>query len=274
MYFWCMICFPNAKINIGLNIIEKRADGFHNLESVFYPICWSDALEAVPSKEFQFASSGLIIPGDSDNNLIVKAYALIDSLRAEKSPISIHLHKVIPMGAGLGGGSADGAFALKLFNELLELGLSNRDLKNIAAQLGSDCPFFIDNKPVLAYDRGIFFKEIKLNLSGFYIVCVNPGVHISTTEAYNSILPKRPSEQLEELIKLPVEDWEGKVVNDFEKPMLMKYPVLNEVKKRMYATGASYVSMTGSGSTFYGIFRNEPQIKNQFEGMTVWEGRL
>ncbi len=269
-----MICFPNAKINIGLNVISKRPDGFHNLESVFYPISWKDALEALPAKRTEINFSGLSVPGNPSDNLVLKALTLLEQKSKQNLKANIHLHKVIPMGAGLGGGSADGAFALRLFNDLFELKIPLDELMELAAQLGSDCPFFVENRPVLAYDRGIFFREIDLSLNGYFIVCVNPGIHIGTAEAYSSIQPGKPSDMLADLIQLPVEQWEGRISNDFEKPMLQRYPLLRKVKDGLYELGAVYASMTGSGSTFYGLFKEEPNLTNEFETMTVWKGKL
>ncbi len=269
-----MLVFPNAKINIGLNITEKRTDGFHNIESVFYPIGWKDALEVIPSDKLDFQSTGLAIPGNADSNLIIKAFHLIKSLLNADQFAKIHLHKIIPMGAGLGGGSADGAFALKLFNETFQLSLSDNKLEEMAAELGSDCPFFIENKPVFCYDRGIKFQEIDLDLSSFFICLVNPEIHISTAEAYASISPQSPELSLKKLIKLPINEWQNQIVNDFEKPLSLKYPVLKEIKENLYNSGAIYASMTGSGSTVYGIFEKETHLKNLFPDYIVWEGKL
>ena len=269
-----MICFPNAKINIGLNITEKRPDGFHNLESVFYPVKWCDALEAVPANRFAFNSTGLEIPGKAENNLILKAFELLKPLAENKTDVHIHLHKVIPMGAGLGGGSADGAFALKLFNDLWNCRQNTSQLQEMAAKLGSDCPFFIENKPVFCYDRGIKFKTIELDLAGYHIVCINPGIHIGTAEAYGSITPSKPKESVINLIKEPVETWKGLITNDFEAPLSKKYPLIGELVKTLYQKGALYAAMTGSGSTVYGIYKEELNLKNQFPQYTVWEGKL
>ncbi|MGR3810492.1 4-(cytidine 5'-diphospho)-2-C-methyl-D-erythritol kinase [Jiulongibacter sp. NS-SX5] len=269
-----MICFPNAKINIGLNIVEKREDGFHNIESVFYPIKWCDALEAVKSDSFEFKSTGLEIPGDSENNLIVKAYKLLEKHIPNGTAPKIHLHKVIPMGAGLGGGSADGAFALKLLNELFNCGVKMTQLQKLAAELGSDCPFFIENKPVYCYDRGIKFENIDLDLSGNYMVCVNPGIHISTAEAYGSITPRKPKENLTQLITNPLSEWKSSIFNDFEEPLSKKYPLIKDIKNGLYDLGATYASMTGSGSTVYGIFKTKPDLQNQFQQFSVYEGKL
>ncbi len=268
-----MIVFPNAKINIGLYITEKRTDGFHNISSVFYPVAWADALEAVPASTFQFGSTGLSIPGNKDNNLTVKAFNLLKPLIGVRNA-HIHLHKVIPMGAGLGGGSADGAFALQLFNQLFELNLSNAFLCEQAALLGSDCPFFIENKPRYCFDRGTSFEDINLDLSRFYLVLVNPEIHIGTAEAYGSVVPKIPEQDLRDIIKLPINSWKDYITNDFEKPALNKYPVLNEIKSELYKQGALYAAMTGSGSTLFGIFEKPTLLKNHFAQYIVWEGKM
>lgn len=293
-----MITFPNAKINIGLNIIEKRSDGFHNIESVFYPVQWRDVLEIIvndkntPNSRLQipnsieFTSSGLEIPGSTDSNLIIKAYKLLEPIINQKEEaksqipnlkskiIQIHLHKVIPMGAGLGGGSADGAFALKMLNEIFELELSNEDLKNYARKLGSDCAFFIENRPVFCYQKGDQFENFSLDLSNKFIVLVNPSVHISTAEAYSGVLPKTPQVSLKEVLQQPIKDWREIVRNDFEEKLLIKYPIIAQVKQKLYDSGAAYASMTGSGSTVYGIFENEINLSDQFGTFAVWSGVL
>lgn len=269
-----MLTFPNAKINIGLNIIEKRPDGFHNIESVFYPVEWSDMLEIIPSteKEAKFQSSGLAIPGNESSNLCLKAWHLLEK-RIAIPPI-IYLHKVIPMGAGLGGGSADGAFTLKMLNEVYDLKLSNDELKDYARQLGSDCAFFIENRPVFCYDKGDQFEDFTLDLKGKYIVLVNPDIHISTAEAYSGVSPKRPQVSLKEALKQPISAWKEIIKNDFEEKLLLKYPTIADVKAYLYQSGAMYASMTGSGSTVYGIFENEVDLKSAFPNFTVWQGIL
>jgi 4-diphosphocytidyl-2-C-methyl-D-erythritol kinase len=271
-----MLTFPNAKINIGLNIVEKRPDGFHNIESVFYPVNWCDALEIVPAEQFLFESSGLAIPGDNADNLCIKAYYLLCKTQPKMAGKSahLHLHKVIPMGAGLGGGSADGAFALKILNEIFELSLTTSDLQHYARQLGSDCAFFIENRPVFCFNKGDEFEEFSLDLRGKYIVLVNPDIHISTAEAYAGVRPKKPETPLKEALKLPLNKWEGVIKNDFEEKLLHRYPAIAEAKKTLYEYGALYASMTGSGSTVYGIFEREKDLKAQFPGFAIWQGYL
>ncbi len=269
-----MLTFPNAKINIGLNIIEKRSDGFHNIESVFYPVEWCDVLEIIPSQEKNatFQSTGLAIPGDENTNLCLKAWNLLAS-RIKNAPI-IHLHKVIPMGAGLGGGSADGAFTLKMLNEIYDLKLSNDELKDYARKLGSDCAFFIENRPVYCYNKGDQFEDFPLDLKGKYVVLVNPDIHISTAEAYSGVSPKKPEISLKEALKQPISTWKENIKNDFEEKLLLKYPTISAVKASLYKAGAVYASMTGSGSTLYGIFEQEIDLKNAFADFAVWKGVL
>jgi 4-diphosphocytidyl-2-C-methyl-D-erythritol kinase len=277
-----MLLFPNAKINIGLQIIEKRLDGFHNIESCFYPVNWCDVLEVVPAHhhpkgEFHtgvvFTTSGLPILGNENSNLCIKAIKLLN----EKFPLQGVrglLHKVIPMGAGLGGGSSDGAFTLKALNELFDLRLTTHDLQDFARKLGSDCAFFIENKPAFCYEKGDKFEDISLNLAGKFIVLVNPALHISTAEAYSGIIPKKSKTSLKDALKLPISQWKGIIQNDFEGKLLLKYPVIAEVKNQLYESGAAYASMTGSGSTVYGIFENEIDLKSKFEDFAVWQGVL
>ena len=248
-----MICFPNAKINLGLTITDRRADGYHNLESVFYPIRLHDALEVVESDELSFTSSGLAIPGNVDSNLCVKAYHL---LAADFSLplVHIHLHKHVPIGAGLGGGSADAAFFLKLMNDKFELGLSVEQLETYASRLGADCAFFIKNKPVFATGIGDQLQEISLDLSSYYLVLVTPDVHISTAEAYRGVNPATPVYSLLESIQKPVSMWKNFIANDFEKHLFKAYPQIQALKSSLYEAGAVYATMTGSGSSVVGIF--------------------
>jgi len=262
-----MIVFPNAKINLGLKVLKKRHDGFHNIETIFYPIELSDVLEIIPSGHgvVTFTSSGLTIPGDAQNNLCLKAYHLLFSI-FHLPPVSIHLHKVIPMGAGLGGGSSDGAFTIKLLNDLFLLGLSNDQMTNYARNLGSDCAFFIVNKPVFAFDKGDQFEPLDLDLTGYRIEVVTPDIHVNTAEAYSmmgrsyniSSPPKggvfSVNSPIKEIIRKPIEEWKYLLTNDFELPVFNKYPELERIKQDLYNQGALYVSITGSGSGIFGVF--------------------
>lgn len=270
-----MLSFPNAKINLGLNIIEKRPDGYHNIESVFYPVPWTDILEIVKSDSFEFQATGLEIPGNSDNNLIVKAFELLKNKgHLQTQEIKIHLHKIIPMGAGLGGGSADCAFMLKMLNDEFDLKISNTILEQYASELGSDCAFFIENKPVFCFGRGNEFQKINLDLSHYYLYIINPDIHISTAEAYSGVLPSKPSESILDIIEKPIAYWKENLKNDFEYNLLTKYPAINQVKESLYNQGALYASMTGSGSTVYGIFENQIQELNLFPEYKQWKGKL
>ncbi|MFB0946362.1 MAG: 4-diphosphocytidyl-2-C-methyl-D-erythritol kinase [Spirosomataceae bacterium] len=270
-----MLTFPNAKINIGLNIVERRSDGFHNIESVFYPIQWRDGLEMVKADKFDFRTTGLLIPGKAESNLILKALELVKEATEEDVFKSIvHLHKVIPMGAGMGGGSADGAFALKLANDLFELNLSTEDLQELARKLGSDCAFFVENNPMFCYDKGDQFKETTLDLSGKYIVVVNPNIHISTAEAYAGVQPRKWEMGLKRAILQPISEWRNLIKNDFEDSLLEKYPAIPKIKNDLYEMGAVYASMTGSGSTVYGIFDEKTDLQSAFEDFVVWEAEM
>ena len=255
-----MVFFPYCKINLGLHILNKREDGFHNLETVFYPVALKDALEIIPSpinSEIEFTSSGLTIDGNTDDNICVKAYHLLKKDFPQLSNIKMHLHKAIPMGAGLGGGSADAAFTLQLLNKKFQLNLSTPKLLNYAALLGSDCPFFIINKPCFAKGRGEILEEINLDLSTYKIVLINPGIHINTGWAFSQLTPALPQKSVATIILQPIKSWKNELKNDFEKPVFEKYPVIKEIKETLYAQGAIYAAMSGSGSTVYGIFEKE-----------------
>jgi 4-diphosphocytidyl-2-C-methyl-D-erythritol kinase len=269
-----MLDFPNAKINLGLYITSKRADGFHNLASCFYPVKWSDALEILPSPEVKFDMTGLPVPGNPETNLCLKAYKILQR-DFNLPPVHMHLHKVIPMGAGLGGGSADAAFTLRILNKLFELNLTAETLENYARQLGSDCAFFVRNKPVIATERGDVFTPVSLNLSGYACVVVYPGIHITTAEAYGSITPKAPTCTMELLLKQDVRVWKDVLKNDFEEALFPKYPELPQVKEKLYEAGAAYASMTGSGSAVYGLFKGEAPEDLLFPGhYLLWKGML
>jgi 4-diphosphocytidyl-2-C-methyl-D-erythritol kinase len=256
-----MIAFPNAKINLGLNVLEKRTDGFHNIETVFYPIDLADVLEIIPARDgvFSFTSTGLSIPGERENNLCLKAFHLLSSI-FHLPPVKIHLHKVIPIGAGLGGGSSDGAYTIKLLNSLFLLGLSNGQMMDYARILGSDCAFFIENKPLFAYEKGDRFKPVSIDFSSYRIEVISPEININTAEAYAMIDLREKTQgihsPLVEIITKPVTEWKNQLINDFEEPVIKKYPELGIPKQDLYNKGALYVSMSGSGSSFFGIFQH------------------
>ena len=247
-----MIVYPNAKINIGLNVLEKQADGYHKLSSIFYPVNeLYDMLEIFPSDDFSFSSTGIDIPIGS--NICTKAFDLLKS-DFDIGNVKIHLHKMIPIGAGLGGGSSDAAFTLKVLNELFELNISNKKLEKYALQLGADCPFFIDNITKYVSGIGENMTNIDLDLSSYKIKFNFPDLHISTSDAYRSVIPKYPKKDLLELINQPIKNWKKLVKNDFEISVFSKYPSLGKLKDKLYADGAIYSSMTGSGSVIYGVF--------------------
>lgn len=252
-----MISFPNAKINIGLNVVEKRPDGYHNLETIFYPVKLTDALELAESDKLEFSCSGIPVDADWENNLVVKAYRLLET-DFKIDPVKIHLHKAIPFGAGLGGGSADAAFMLKMLNNYFELGLSVQQLEKYAGQIGADCPFFIQNKPTFAHGIGDRFKPVNFDLTGYEIVIVNPNIAVSTPEAYRNIIPAPSSFNLQDIEKLSPEKWNDYIKNDFEKSVFPLYPGIESLKKKLYEMGAVYASMSGSGSAVFGIFRHLP----------------
>lgn len=248
-----MIVFPNAKINIGLNVVEKRPDGFHNIESIFYPVLeLFDVLEVIVSDKLKFTSSGISIPGNNQDNLCLKAYHLIKT-DFDVAPVHIHLHKVIPIGAGLGGGSSDAAFTLKVLNQLFELNLTDEQLINYARKLGSDCAFFIKNEPVYAFGKGDEFEPITLDLSKFDIKIEYPNIHVGTAEAYAGVKPKKSEINLKEVIQLPISEWRNKLKNDFEDSIFPNHPQIKALKEQFYSEGALYASMTGSGSAVFGL---------------------
>lgn len=272
-----MLVFPKAKINLGLRITGRRPDGYHDIETLFYPVNLCDALELVtgqgePGKD-SLSVSGLEIPGTAEDNIVLRA---VRTLR-EDFPLPylrIHLHKNIPTGAGLGGGSSDAAFMLKAVNRKFALGMSAADLKNTAARLGSDCPFFIDCLPSFASGRGEILIPAGNILEDYYIVLVNPGINVSTREAYGNCIPSKQGFPLQELVKHPVNEWKEIIVNDFEKTVFPFHPEIKEIKQALYSSGAIYSSMSGSGSTVYGIFSEKPVISCDLERMVIHEGSL
>lgn len=261
-----MITYPNAKINLGLNIVEKRPDGYHNLETVFYPINLQDALEVnlmEGEEEFSLKVSGVPIEGEPENNLVVKAYRLLKKDYPEMPAIDIHMYKHIPTGAGLGGGSADAAFMIKLLNDKFKLNLSIEKMEEYAAILGADCAFFIQNKPVFATGIGNIFEPIQLSLKGYYLVLVKPDIFVSTKDAFAHIIPTQPTQSLKEIIRMPVETWRATMKNDFEDSVFQKFPEIAAIKDKLYDLGAVYASMSGSGSSVYGIFREQVEFVDE-----------
>ena len=271
-----MILFPNAKINVGLYITEKLKDGFHNIETVFLPIALCDILEIVENKKatqsVTFSVSGLAIPGKQENNLIVKAYELLKK-DFNLPSVSVHLHKAIPMGAGMGGGSSDGAFMLKGLNEMFSLGINADKLKDYASCLGSDCPFFIYNIPAVGRKKGEDLYALSIDISGLYIVTVTPPVFINTAEAFGNITPLPPDIKIEDEISKPPAEWKYRIRNMFEDYVFALHPSVKNIKDTLYNKGALYASLSGSGSTVSGIFNQSPNLSGVFpENYFIYRG--
>jgi 4-diphosphocytidyl-2-C-methyl-D-erythritol kinase len=272
-----MIVFPKAKINIGLRITGRRPDGYHDIETLFYPVRLSDALEFVvfdaPLKKDTLIITGIDTGSDPEDNLVIKT---VRKLREKYTfPfLKIHLHKVIPAGAGLGGGSSDAACLLKIINKYFKLNIDEHDLKATALEMGSDCPFFIDCIPAFASGRGEILKPIKPVLTGYYILLINPGIGINTREAYQNCRPGHPSTSLSQLIEYPITEWKEIIINDFEKFAFKKYPRIRDIKKALYSSGALFSSMSGSGSTVYGIFSGKPELSDKLKDFMIWEGTM
>jgi 4-diphosphocytidyl-2-C-methyl-D-erythritol kinase len=257
-----MICFPNAKINLGLNIVSGRDDGYHNLETIFYPVPVKDALEIIVKggqAPDTFVEAGIKVDASPDSNLVMKALKLMRGNYIFPS-VEVHLLKKIPFGAGLGGGSADASFMLKLINNTFSLGAADGRLASLAAGLGADCPFFIYNRPVFASGIGEIFEPAGFSLKGFHFVLIKPDIQVSTKDAFARVVPCRPKASLKDIVKTPVREWKNTVVNDFEPSVFRKYPVIAEIKDSLYEKGALYASMTGSGSSVYGIFDKEVEV--------------
>ena len=252
-----MISFPNAKINLGLHILSRRPDGYHEIESCLYPIPWKDALEILPAKSFSFQQTGITIPGTNDDNLCVRAYQLLKT-EFDLPPVQIHLHKVIPMGAGLGGGSSDCAFTLKVLNDLFQLELSDEKLESYASKLGSDCPFFIRNKPTLVTGTGTTLEPVDLNLSGWHIGLIKPAVHVSTKEAYAGVKPDSNKTAINSILQSPINSWQETLLNDFEPSIFPSFQEIEKTKNQIMELGAVYTCMSGSGSSVFGLFAQEP----------------
>ena len=275
-----MLTFPTAKLNLGLHVIAKRPDGYHELETSFVPLPWADALEVLPAPDATptttLALTGRPIPGDPATNLCLKAYHLVQADFPQLPAAQLHLHKVVPIGAGLGGGSADAAFALRSFTELFNLQLTPAQLAAYARRLGADCAFFLENQPVLATGKGDEFEPLPLDLRGTPCVVVWPGVAISTAEAYGRVRPQVPPHNLRQVLAEPLATWPGRVVNDFEAALAPAYPVLAEVKQQLYAAGAAYASLSGSGSAVFGLWERGNTLPSLSwpTSFAVWQGVL
>lgn len=254
-----MVVFPNCKINIGLHIVSKRPDGYHNLETVFYPVNWHDALEVfttadTTSSKPNISLTGITVAGAIEDNICFKAWQLLKKDFPGLPVVDIHLHKAIPIGAGLGGGSADGAYMLQLLNNKYQLNISTEKLLQYSLELGSDCPIFILNQPCYATGRGEALEPVDLNLSSYSIIIINPGIHINTGWAFSKITPGPSAYHLKEAIALPVDQWKECISNDFEKPVFEAHPAIASIKEQLYLHGALYAAMSGSGSSVFGIF--------------------
>jgi len=259
-----VISFPNAKINLGLHIKKKRSDGYHDLETLYYPIAYYDILEIVEAKSFHLSFSGIAIPGDAEGNLCAQAYQLLKTKFPALPGLKTYLHKNIPTGAGLGGGSSDGAFMLHLVNKKFKLGLNDNILGELTLKLGSDCPFFILNKPSLGLGRGEILKPVPLDLSQYSFVLINSGLNISTKWAFSKITPMNREKSVQQIISQPITSWKKELLNDFEPPVFQLYPALAMIKEKLYQSGALYASMTGSGSSLFGIFDRENDGRKKF----------
>ena len=270
-----MILFSPAKVNIGLQILEKRKDGFHMLRSIMYPIGLCDVLEIKVRPEgsppFRLSQSGIPIDSDPDSHLVKRAWRLLCS-ETTLPPVSLHLHKQIPVGAGLGGGSSNASTVLLALNQLAPLSLNQERLEALAGRLGSDCPFFLHRGPMLMEGRGEILSQAKINLEGLFLVLLFPGIPVSTAEAYSGVHPKLPDLALETLVSKPVDFWKDKLKNDFEETVCAKYPLIRELKEALYGAGALYAAMSGSGSSIYGIFRKQSRLPHELRKHVIWEG--
>lgn len=267
-----MVSFPPCKINLGLHVLRKRSDGYHDIETCFYPLPWTDVLEIIHADEFRFATTGTVIPGDVTTNLCIRAWELMKT-RFGIGPVNIHLHKILPTGAGLGGGSSDAAWTLRTLNELFNLRLPVPMLMGLADELGSDCAFFIQDQPMIGIGRGNVLHPVSVSLKGYFIAIVKPEIHVSTAAAYSGVTPQLPSRSVEDILDntTPL-GWDNTLVNDFEKSVFVKFPAIQEIKKKLYKAGAVYASMSGSGAAVYGLFRKEVNIGELFPAEVHWSG--
>lgn len=264
------ISFPIAKINLGLNVVEKRPDGYHNLQTVFYPVPLKDALEvqvmdsAFPSDyDCDLKVTNTTIDGDEQRNLVVRAYQLLKKDFPTLPRIHTHLWKGIPTQAGMGGGSSDCAYMLVLLNQQFQLGLTEKQLIDYAAQLGADCAFFILSRPCYAEGIGEKLQPIDLSLNGYFLAVVRPDIPVSTKEAFSRIHPHYPAQNCRETVMQSVETWRDTLVNDFEESVFALHPEIGNIKQQLYDMGATYAAMTGSGSALYGLFKERPDTLSQ-----------
>lgn len=271
-----MVVFPNAKINIGLRIVARRPDGYHDIETIFLPVGLHDALEFVVNEAVQndeLTVTGIDLAQDVAENLVIKAAEKLRLIRHYPF-LRIHLHKAIPAGAGLGGGSADAAYLLKSVNRFFSLNIPDKQIRSLALTIGSDCPFFIDNLPAYATGRGEILERVNPGINGLHLVLLNPKVHVSTREAYAACNPVRPETSLLKLISQPPEEWRKSIFNDFEDFAFAKYPLIGELKQSLYDSGALFSLMSGSGSTVFGLFRQKPVIPQNLRQYVIYEGMV
>jgi 4-diphosphocytidyl-2-C-methyl-D-erythritol kinase len=277
-----MITFPVAKINLGLNVVEKRSDGYHNLQTVFYPVPIMDALEIVPMSEgfpsdvdCDLKVTNITIEGDEQRNLVVRAYQLLKADFPNMPRVHAHLWKGIPTQAGMGGGSSDCGYMIRLLNETFELGLTSEQMQQYAARLGADCAFFIESRASYAEGIGELLQPIDLDLSGWYIGVVRPDIPVPTKEAFSRIHPHYPALNCREVVKQPVETWRDTLTNDFEESVFTLHPEIGNVKEQLYKMGATYAAMSGSGSALFGLFKEEPnELRQAFPNMFTFSGVL
>lgn len=277
-----MITFPVAKINLGLNVVEKRADGYHNLQTVFYPVPIMDALEIVPMSDgfpsdvdCDLKVTNITIEGDEQRNLVVRAYQLLKADYPELPRVHAHLWKGIPTQAGMGGGSSDCGYMIRLLNETFDMGLSSEQMQQYAARLGADCAFFIESRACYAEGIGERLQPIDLDLSGWHIGVVRPDIPVPTKEAFSRIHPHYPALNCRDVVKQPVETWRDTLTNDFEESVFVLHPEIGAVKEQLYKMGATYAAMSGSGSALFGLFKDEPDaLRQTFPDMFTFSGVL
>ena len=269
-----MIVYPNAKINLGLNVVRRRLDGYHDLETIFYPIPLQDALEVQEAAQFTFRQTGTLLDCAAGDNLVIRALRMVET-EHQLPELDIHLFKHIPSGAGLGGGSSDAAFMMKLLNEKFALGMTDDEMEERLSHLGADCPFFVRNRPVFATGIGNIFTPIDLDLSGWTLVLVKPDIYVSTRDAYADVRPAEPSVALTEIIRHPVEEWQGLMANDFEASVFPRHPEIAAIKDLLLDQGATYAAMSGSGSAVFGLFRQPLEhVDETFSGCFVRQRQL
>lgn len=267
-----MIAFPPCKINLGLNILRRRTDGYHDIETCFYPVPWTDILEIIRSDTFDFAVSGLPVPGPAADNLCVRAYEIFEK-DFRIGPVKMHLHKTIPMGSGLGGGSSDAAHALRLLNRLFSLDLSNERLVEYASLLGSDCAFFISGEPAFGTGRGEHLQELRVNLENEFLAIIVPEIQVATAAAYAEVTPSQPAIPCDRVVsEMPVSEWKHNLGNDFEASVFRQHPVIGRIKQSLYDAGASYAGMSGSGAAIFGIFDHPVQLPDDLMQYKSWTG--